>query len=101
MLDFEPELLTVVALATDGRLSSPGKPILSSFPLPGRKPGESCPISSVESLKKVLNTLDGIVTEPFTPGEGHCGVGDVAVGGFREIEGILLPDVSSTARSFR
>lgn len=44
VLDLEPELPTVVALATDGRRSSfKGKPMLSSLvPVPGRsKPGDN------------------------------------------------------------
>lgn len=101
-LDLEPELLTVVALATEGRLSSgcAGNPMLSSpfLPLPGRKPGDSCAMSSFESLKKLI-TLAG-TTEPFVPyNDGR--VGDTAVGGFRDIDGILPPDVSSTASCLR
>jgi hypothetical protein len=52
-LDLDPVLLTVVALATDGRLSSlRGKPMLSSrLPVLGRtKPGDSWARSSLESL---------------------------------------------------
>lgn len=99
-LDFDPELLTVVALATEGRLSSAGNPMLSSLPLPGRKPGESA-ISSDESLKKLPlpKTLD-VITAPFVLAH-EGGVGEVAVGGLRDMEGILPPDVSSTASCFR
>jgi hypothetical protein len=53
LLDLDPVLLTVVALATDGRRSSfSGKPMLSSrLAVPGRaKPGDSCARSSLESL---------------------------------------------------
>jgi hypothetical protein len=53
LLDLDPVLLTVVALATDGRLSSlRGKPMLSSrLPVPGRaKPGDNWARSSLESL---------------------------------------------------
>tara|TARA_R110002003_G_scaffold63_4_gene5807 strand:+ start:15616 stop:15870 length:255 start_codon:yes stop_codon:yes gene_type:complete len=53
MLDFDPELLTVVALATEGlRSSLSGKPMLSSrLPVPGlAKAGDSCEMSSLESL---------------------------------------------------
>jgi hypothetical protein len=68
------------------------------FPLPGRNPGESCAISSFESLKKLI-TLAGM-TDPFVPySDGR--VGDTAVGGFRDIDGILPPDVSNTASCFR
>lgn len=52
-LDLDPELPTVVALATDGRRSSfRGKPMLSSRPpvLGRAKPGDSCARSSLESL---------------------------------------------------
>jgi hypothetical protein len=101
MLDFEPELLTVVALATDGRRSSWGKPIASSLPLPGLNPGDSCPISSAESLKKLPNTLEGIVIDPFEAGRFQLFAGDVAVGGFRDIEGMRLPELSRTERSLR
>lgn len=105
MLDLEPVLLTVVALATDGRRSSlSGKPILSSLlPVPGRaKPGESCATSSFESLKKLLQTLLAMLV-PFAPADqgAVCEVALVAVGGFRDIDGTLAPDVSSTASCLR
>jgi hypothetical protein len=102
MLDLDPELLTVVALATEGRRSSPGNPIVSSLPLPGRgKPGESCATFSSESLKKLPKMLEGM-TVPFAPPALQGGgVGDVAVGGFRDMDGILLPEVSKTASSLR
>ena len=102
MLDlWEPELLTVALLCTDGRRSSWGNPMASSLPLPGRNPGESW-TSSVESLKKLLpNTLDGI-TDPFVvPDQGVAGEVAVAVGGFRDIDGTRPPDVSKTASCFR
>jgi hypothetical protein len=104
-LDLDPVLLTVVALATDGRLSSfSGKPMLSSLlPVPGRpSPGDSCATSSLESLKKLLQTLFAMLA-PFGA-EDHgaaCELALVAVGGFRDIDGTLAPDVSNTASCFR
>lgn len=99
-LDLEPVLLTVVALAMDGRLSSLGKPMLSSW-LPRRVSlGDSWAMSSLESLKKLPQTL-AAMDEPLAPAEAHGGVGEVAVGGLREMEGMRLPDVSSTASCFR
>jgi hypothetical protein len=95
----EPELLIVFALATEGLLSSVEKPMLSSLPLPGRNPGDNWAMSSLESLKKLPNTLEGM-TEPL-PEDQEGGVGEVAVGGFFEIDGILAPDVSKTASSLR
>jgi hypothetical protein len=51
-------------------------------------------------LKKLPNTLDAMAElPPFVP--VHGGFGEVAVGGFRDINGILAPEVSSTASCFR
>jgi hypothetical protein len=97
-LDLDPELLTVVALATDGRLSSPGYGASPPYcELPGLKPGES-DTSSDESLKKLPKTLVGMTT--FC---AHGGLlfGDTAVGGCFDIEGILLEEVSRARSSFR
>ena len=105
VLDLEPVLLTVVALATDGRLSSfMGKPMLSSLlPVPGRaSPGEGCETSSFESLKKLLQTLFAMLVPFDAEDQGAtCEVALVPVGGFREMEGTLPPDVSSTASCLR
>jgi hypothetical protein len=96
----EPVLLTVVALAMDGRLSSLGKPMPSSW-LPGRiSRGESWAMSSLESLKKLPQTL-AAMEEPLVPADAQGGVGEVAVGGLREIDGMRLPEVSNTASCFR
>jgi hypothetical protein len=103
-LDLEPELLTVVALATEGRRSSfMGNPMLSSLaPVPGRtKPGDSCPTSSLESLKKLLQTLLAMLAPLFPDDHGAiCELALEAVGGFREMDGTRPPDVSSTASCF-
>jgi hypothetical protein len=108
ILDLDPVLLTVVALATEGRRSSlNGKPMLSSRLLvPGRKPGEGCETSSFESLKKLLHTpLAMLLLVLFPPlGAEDQGVAWVeleAVGGFRDMEGTRPPEVSSTASCFR
>ena len=47
ILDLEPEEDTVLALAIDGRRSSPSGKVM---PLCGAKPGDTCPRLSVESL---------------------------------------------------
>lgn len=57
-------------------------------------------MSSLESLKKLPQTL-AAMEEPLVPAEAQGGVGEEAVGGFREMEGIRWPDVSSTASCFR
>lgn len=88
----------VFALATDGLLSSAENPMLSSLLVLGRKPGDNCAISSLESLKKLPNTLEGM-TEPL-PEDQEGGLGEVAEGGFFDMDGILAP-VSKTASSFR
>jgi hypothetical protein len=106
MLDLEPVLLTVCALATEGRRSSPacmGKPMLSSrLPVPGRaKPGDSWARSSVESSKKLLHSAGMLV--PLLP-DDHGAFSElalVAVGGTREMDGRRPPDVSSTASCLR
>lgn len=104
MLDLEPELLTVVALATDGRLSSlSGKPMLSSLlPVPGRQPGEGCETSSLESLKKLLQTLLFMLVPLGAVDQGAtCELALDAVGGLRDIDGTRPPEVSRTASCFR
>jgi hypothetical protein len=104
MLDLEPELLTVLALATDGRLSSfTGKPMLSSLlPVPGRKPGDGWAMSSLESLKKVLQPLLAMLAPLGAVDQGAtCELALDAVGGFRDMDGTRPPDVSSTASCFR
>lgn len=84
----------------DGRLSSLEKPIPSSW-LPRRvNLGDSWVTSSLESLKKLPQTL-AAMDEPLVPAAAHGGVGEVAVGGFREMDGMRPPDVSSTASCFR
>lgn len=105
-LDFDPVLLTVLALATEGLRSSLGNPIASSLELPpvGAKPGERWPTSSLsESLKKLLQTLFAMFVPPLEADDAHGGLEFAleAVGGLREIDGILPPEVCSTARSFR
>jgi hypothetical protein len=102
MLDLEPVLLTVVALATEGRLSSlMGKPMLSSLvPVPGRNPGDET--SSFESLKKLLQTLLAMVLPLGAVDHGATWELVLeAVGGFRDIDGTRPPDVSRTASCFR
>lgn len=105
MLDFDPVLLTVVALATEGRLSSfNGKPMLSSrLPVPGRKPGDAKETSSLESLKKLLQMPLAMALPLGTEEEdqGVTWVVLVAVGGFRDMTGTLPPEVSNTASCFR
>ena len=104
MLDLDPVLLTVVALATDGRRSSfSGKPMLSSrLPVPGRKPGDGCDTSSLESLKKLLQTPLAMLLPLGTPDHGvTCELALEAVGGFRDIDGTRPPEVSNTASCFR
>lgn len=104
MLDLDPVLLTVVALATEGRRSSlKGKPMLSSrLPVPGRKPGEDCETSSLESLKKLLQTPLAMLLPLEAEDQGVAWeVALVAVGGFRDMAGTLPPEVSSTASCFR
>lgn len=74
---------------------------MASLPLPGRpSPGDSCAMSSLESLKKLPHTLAAI-EEPLVPEAAHGVIGEVAVGGLRDIDGILPPEVSSTASCFR
>jgi hypothetical protein len=104
--DLEPVLLTVFVLAIEGRLLSSafmGKPMLSSLlPVPGRpKPGDGWVKSSVESSKKLLQTLFAMVV-PLLPDDhgAICELALVAVGGTRDIEGTRPPDVSSTASCF-
>lgn len=104
MLDLEPVLLTVVALATEGRLSSfMGKPMLSSLVLvAGRNPGDDDETSSFESLKKLLQTLLAILTPLGGLAQGATWELVVeAVGGFRDIDGTRPPEVSKTASCFR
>lgn len=84
MLDLEPVLLTVVALATEGRLSSfMGKPMLSSLVLvAGRNPGDDDETSSFESLKKLLQTLLAILTPLGGLAQGRdLGIGARSGGG--------------------
>lgn len=57
-------------------------------------------MSSFESLKKLPHTLAAMV-EPLVVEAHGGGVGDVAVGGFRDMDGILLPEVSRTESCFR
>ena len=104
-LDLDPVLLTVVALATDGRRSSlSGNPMLSSLlPVPGRaNAGDSSAISSLESSKKLLQT-PLVMFVPFDVEDqgAICEVALLAVGGFRDIEGTLAPGVSNTASCLR
>lgn len=103
ILDLEPLLLMVVALATEGRRSScTGKPMLSSLlPVPGRaNPGDSCATSSLESLKKLLQLA--ILVPLGVDAQGAiCELALDAVGGLRDMDGTLPPDVSSTASCFR
>jgi hypothetical protein len=104
MLDLEPELLTVVALATEGRLSSlRGKPMASSLlPVPGRNPGDCGVTSSLESLKKLFHGLFAMLFPFGVPLQGAaCELALVAVGGLREMDGTLPPEVSSTASCLR
>lgn len=104
MLDLEPVLLTVVALATDGRLSSfMGKPMLSSLvPVPGRKPGDDWETSSFESLKKLLQTLLVMLFPLGAVDQGAtCELALEAVGGLRDMDGTRPPEVSRTASCFR
>ena len=54
----------------------------------------------MESLKKLLPQALAAM-EPLVPAEAHGGVGEVAVGGFRWMDGIRPPDVSSTASCLR
>jgi hypothetical protein len=103
MLDLEPWLLTVVALATEGRLSAlSGKPILSSLlPAPARNPGDCGVTSSLESLKKLFQGLLAMLI-PFDVDHGAtCELAPEAVGGLRDIDGTLPPEVSSTASCLR
>lgn len=104
MLDLEPVLLTVVALATDGRLSSfIGKPMLSSLvPVPGRYPGDDWETSSFESLKKLLQTLLVMLFPLGAVAQGAtCELALEAVGGLRDMDGTRPPEVSRTASCFR
>jgi hypothetical protein len=102
MLDLEPVLLTVVALATEGRLSSfMGKPMLSSRgPVPGRKAGDER--SSFESLKKLLQTPLAMLVPLGAVDQGATWEFVLeAVGGFRDMDGTRPPEVSKTASCFR
>lgn len=56
-----------------------------------------------ESLKKLLQTLFAMLVPPLGPAEAHGGLEFAleAVGGLRDIDGTLPPEVCSTARSFR
>jgi len=103
ILDLDPVLLTVVALATDGRRSSlSGKPMLSSrLPFWRRKPGEGWVRSSLESLKKLLQTLLAMAPPLVVDQGAMCELALEAVGGFRDIDGTLPPEVSNTASCFR
>lgn len=89
----------VVALAAEGLLASLYS-VMSSLPLAERPNwGDNAGMSSFESLKKLPHTLAAMVA-PLDP-ETHGGVGEVAVGGFRDMDGIRFPEVSRTANCFR
>lgn len=75
----------------------------SRLPVPGRaNPGESCATSSLESLKKLLQTLLAMLEPLGGAAQGAmCELALVAVGGLRDMEGTLAPEVSSTASCLR
>lgn len=102
MLDLLPVLLTVFWLCTEGRRSSlSGNPMASSRsrsrPVLGRNVGDDT--SSLESKKLCQLGLDMALPDDHgAPCDCDC---DCALGGFLEMAGTRLPDVSSTASCWR